>query len=313
MAKILFAHPLFLSKSPAELASASPYFPLGVLYLASYVRDAGHAVSIFDGTFAKDESAFAEALEHERPDGVGISALLPTRETALTLAQMACDRGALVLLGGPDPTLSPEVYATHAAVDLVVHHEGEQTVTAVLDRVDGGGLSASGLGARRLDDVALDPHPLAVEPGVAFLSGGELVINEPRPPIENLDSLPLPARDLIDMERYLEQWEETSGYSSLTITTSRGCPYGCEWCRAAVHGSGFRQRSPESVAAEMKALKERYPVTRLRMVDDVDGLDRAWLEAWADAAEELDAAIPFEALDDLERQDIPLLDVRDTL
>ena len=291
-------HPLFLSKSPAELASASPYFPLGLLYLAGYVRETGHDVAVFDGTFEADESSFAEALEREQPDAVGVSALLPTRAAALTLAQLAHDHGAAVLLGGPDPTATPEAYVSHPAVGVVVHHEGEQTVTALLELLDADELTS---------------QALASQPGVAFLGDGGPVVNEPRPPIENLDALPLPARDLIDMQRYLDQWEEVNGYSSLTITTSRGCPYGCEWCQDAVHGSGFRQRSPESVAAEMKNLKETYDITRLRMIDDVDGLDRSWLEAWAAASEELDAVIPFEALDDLTRQDIPLLDVRDSL
>ncbi len=298
MAKILFAHPLFLALSPAEQAAASPYFPLGILYLAGYVRSVGHEVAIFDGTFAPDESAFAEALDAERPDVVGVSALLPTRTMALKLAEMAKARDILVLVGGPDPTADPESYASEPSVDVVVHHEGEQTVARLLDILDGG----------RLDAAAL-----AVESGIAFRVDGELVVNEPRAPIENLDALPLPARDLIDMDRYLRAWEETSGYSSMTISTSRGCPYGCEWCRDAVHGRGFRQRSPESVAAEMQVLADTYDITRLRMVDDVDGIDRAWLEAWASAAEDLDAAIPFEALNDVARQDIPLLDVRDSL
>ena len=138
-------------------------------------------------------------------------------------------------------------------------------------------------------------------------------MNEPRPPIEDLDSLPLPARDLIDMDRYLSTWEETSGYASMTISVSRGCPYGCDWCRDSVHGTGFRQRSPESVAAEVRALQEAYPIDRLRVVDDVDGLDRAWIEDWAAEAERIDAAVPFEALNDLARRDLPLLDVRDSL
>ena len=298
MAKILLAHPLFLARSPAEQASASPYFPLGILYLAGYVRSVGHGVAVFDGTFAPDESAFADALDLERPDVVGISALLPTRAMALTLAEMAKQRDLVVVLGGPDPTAVPEVYTSDPSVDVVVHHEGEQTVARLLDLFDEG----------RLDTAAL-----MTEPGVAFRVDGEPMVNEPRPPIENLDALPLPARDLIDMNRYLRQWEETSGYSSLTISTSRGCPHNCEWCRDAVHGRDFRQRSPENVAAEMHALAAAYDITRLRMVDDVDGIDRAWLEAWAAAAEDIDAAFPFEALNDVTRQDIPLLDVRDSL
>ncbi len=298
MATILFAHPVFLARNPAEAAAASPYFPLGLLYLAAFVRDAGHHTAVFDGTFAADETAFADALDREAPDVVGISALMPTRDDALLLAKMAHDWGAVVIVGGPDPTSVPERYASDPSVDVVVHHEGEKTIAALLGLFDAG---------------LLDGAALAGQPGVAYQTAAGVVVNEPRSPIEDLDQLPLPARDLIDMDRYLETWRDTAGYSSLTIATSRGCPSGCGWCRHAVHGNGFRQRSPGSVAAEMKAIKDAYDVTRLRVVDDVDGLGRDWLEAWARESEAVGAAIPFEALGELSRTDIPLLDVRDAL
>lgn len=298
MAKILFCHPMFLSKSPDEQVSSSPYFPLGLLYLAGYVREQGHEVSMFDATFAADESAFSAALNAEKPDVVGISVLLPTRETALVLAQMAQAWGATVIVGGPDPTQSPADYLHYPQIDVVVHHEGEQTITALLNLADANNLTAAAL------------HQ---EQGVAFRDGDRFVVTQPRPPIENLDRLPRPARDLIDMSRYLNVWKETNGYSSLTISTTRGCPYGCDWCRDAVHGNEYRQRSPESVAAEVKLLKETYQIDRLRVVDDVDGISREWLEAWAETAVSLDAVIPFEGLNELKRQDIPMLDVRDSL
>ncbi len=298
MSKILFCHPLFLSKNPDEQGASSPYFPLGLLYLAGFVREQGHDVAIFDATFAEDESAFAEALQREAPDVVGISALLPTREMALILAQMAHEWGAVVVVGGPDPTKSPRIYASRPEVDVVVHHEGEQTIAALLALADSGDLTI---------------EALQDEPGVAYRKGGQIVVNEPRPPIENLDTLPLPARDLIDMDRYLNVWQEMNGYSSLTISTTRGCPYGCSWCRDAVHGNEFRRRSPESVAAEVKLLKETYQIDRLRIVDDVDGFDREWLEAWEESAVSIDGVVPFEGLNELERQDIPMLDVRDSL
>ena len=76
MAKLLLCHPVFLSLSPEEQASESPYFPLGLLYLASYVRENGHEVAVFDGTFETDETAFERRLAVEQPDAVGIAALL---------------------------------------------------------------------------------------------------------------------------------------------------------------------------------------------------------------------------------------------
>ncbi len=306
MATILLAHPLFLSKSPEENDLSSPYFPLGLLYLAAYVRERGHDVAIFDGTFCRDESEFSAALDAHNPDLVGISALQPTRDMALTLASIAAERGVPVIVGGPDPTVAPEPYLQRSGgasgeapvVDLVVHHEGEQTIARLADLVDRGELTL---------DHLID------EPGIAFRRDGRVVVNQPRLPIENLDELPLPARDLIDMDRYLKTWSQDQGYSSVTIATSRGCPFGCEWCRDAVHGDGFRQRSPESVAAEVAVLNERYDIERLRFIDDVDGIERDWFDRWADASRAVDTAIPFEPLSESERADLPLLDVRDSL
>ncbi len=299
MAKLLLCHPLFLSKSPEEQASGSPYFPLGLLYLAAYVRERGHQVSVFDGTFQEDERAFVQALEREKPDIVGISAVAPVREMALHLGALAHDRGVTVVFGGPDPTRDPAAYLAYPQVDLVVHHEGEMTLVILLDLLDCG---------------TFHPATIATEPGLAFRTEhGETIVNQPRPYLTNLDELPMPARDLIDMDRYLDSWRETNGYSSLTISTSRGCPYGCDWCHDAVHGAEFRQRSPESVAAEMKLLQETYDIDRLRLVDDVDGIERQWLEDWAAQVESAGVSLRFEALNDLERKDIPMLDVRDSL
>jgi radical SAM superfamily enzyme YgiQ (UPF0313 family) len=230
---------------------------------------------------------------------VGITALMPTKESALRLAQIAKTAETTVLLGGPDPTYNPEAYLEYPQVDVVIHHEGEITLISLLDLLDKGGITA---------------ESLAEEPGVAFRNeSGQTIVNRPRPYIKDLDSLPFPARDLIDMEKYLDTWKTQNGYKSLTLVTSRGCPYGCEWCQDAVHGQSYRQRSPENVVAELKQLKATYEIDRLRVVDDVDGIDRNWLEEWARTAEAQEAVIPFEALNDLARQDIPLLDVRDSL
>lgn len=296
---LLLANPLFLSQSEAERELMSPYFPLGLLYLAAYVREHGYDVAIFDGTFVEDEGAFVQALEQHNPRIVGLTALLPNRESVLRLAQAAKAFGSTVVVGGPDPTREPAIYLAEPGVDVVVHHEGEETLVELL-----GALGRDESGTVNLNAIR----------GLAFRGhDGEMIITPPRPYISNLDNLPLPARDLIDMDKYLDVWRDENGYASLSISVSRGCPYGCEWCQEAANGPDLRQRSPESVVSEMKALKETYRIDRLRVVDDVDGISRDWMEAWADVAEEADAVIPFEALYDLERQDIPMLDVRDSL
>ncbi len=299
MANVLLCNPMFLNQSAEEREASSPYFPLGLLYLAAYIRERGHQVAVFDGTFAEGEADFIQALKDMKPDVVGITALMPTKDAAMRLGQIAKEAGKKVFIGGPDPTYTPEDYLEHPQVDIVVHHEGEITLVTLLDLLDKGQFTAERLGD---------------EPGIAFRDeDGRPIVNRPRPYIQDLDSLPFPARDLIDMDKYLDTWREQNGYASLTLATARGCPYGCEWCQDAVYGQTYRQRSPENVTAELKQLKATYEIDRLRVVDDVDGIDREWLEAWAKTAEVQEAIIPFEALNDLERQDIPMLDVRDSL
>ena len=145
MAKIMLVNPLFLSRSPEERALKSPYFPLGLLYLAAYLRERNHEVALFDGTFEADESAFERALSAQKPDLVGITALLPIRESVLGLAQVAHDAGVPVIVGGPDPTREPKAYLSNTQVDIVVHHEGEETLLALLDHLDQGSLNSETL------------------------------------------------------------------------------------------------------------------------------------------------------------------------
>lgn len=295
MIDILLVNPVFLSHNDAERELMNPYFPLGLLYLAAFIRQGGFSVEIFDGTFLDGLEDFDHALERLSPRVVGITAVKPNREIALAVAEKAHALGTRVILGGPDPTYTPEIYLASPAVDIVVHHEGELTLLELLqtDQADG-------------DYKHID--------GIAFREeSGGVVKNPRRDFILNLDELPLPARDLIDMEKYLDVWREHNGYASLTISVARGCPFGCQWCQDAVHGPDLRQRSPASVVAEVKSLMEVYDIDRLRVIDDVDGLDRQWIVTWADLAEVQDAVLPFEALNDLQRQGIPMLDVRDSL
>jgi radical SAM superfamily enzyme YgiQ (UPF0313 family) len=155
---------------------------------------------------------------------------------------------------------------------------------------------------------------LAGMPGIAHRDeNGNVVVNPRRKYLLNLDELPPPARDMIDIEKYLQVWKEQNGYASLSISVSRGCPYGCQWCADAVHGQEFRIRSAESVVAEVKSLMQTYNIDRLRVVDDVDGIDANWISDWAAVAQDQQAVLPFEALYEVERREIPMLDIRDSL
>ena len=296
---ILLVNPVFLSQNEAERELMSPYFPLGLLYLGAFLRDRDFQVEIFDGTFMDGDQDFIKALEMHNPKMVGITAVKPNREMVLELAEMAKDSGSFVIVGGPDPTYTPEYYLCDHSVDLVVHHEGELTLVKILEAMkdDENGFSS-----------------LVGMPGIAHRDeNGNVVVNPRRKYLLNLDELPPPARDMIDIEKYLQVWKEQNGYASLSISVSRGCPYGCQWCADAVHGQEFRIRSAESVVAEVKSLMQTYNIDRLRVVDDVDGIDANWISDWAAVAQDQQAVLPFEALYEVERREIPMLDIRDSL
>src|SRR5688572_20370222 len=127
---LLLSHGFYLAADPAERRVMRPYPPLGILYVASHLKARGLHVSVFDSTFEKPE-AFEALLARERPPIVGLSANLLTRGSVLAMARMAHATGAMVVVGGPDPSNYPAEYLDHDA-DVVVIGEGELTMEAVV-------------------------------------------------------------------------------------------------------------------------------------------------------------------------------------
>lgn len=224
---ILLVKPVFLKQNTAERELMSPYFPLGLFYLAAFLRERSFQVDILDGTFQEGPEDFQKALRRLKPKTVGFSVVQPNRNMALALARKAKENGATVIFGGPDPTLYPHKYLLEADIDFVVHHEGELTISELLEHLlnpssNGNGLSQiEGIGFRTAED--------------------EVVITPRRSYVLNLDELPQPARDMVNMYQYLQVWREQNGYASLTISILRGCPYGCEWCCRPVELDGSPQ------------------------------------------------------------------------
>lgn len=270
---VLFVNPFFLKESTMEQEWMMPYFPLGLLYLAAVSRESGHDVAVFDGTFASGDADFQAALMHHQPQVVCFASLITLRPRALHLAAIAQDYGAKVVFGGPDPSQEPTAYLDVSSI--VVRGEGERTL---------------------LDLLAQSDRDFSTVPGIAYLADGELIQTTDRKPISNLDRLPLPARDLIGVNPYLDAWRDAHGYTSLSLTVSRGCPYGCEYCQSYTTAIHFRQRSIENVVDEMKYLESTYGPDRFRLVDDLSGLGADWLRDLGLAMQAAGITTPYEGL-----------------
>ncbi len=240
MAHILLTHGYFLSEDEKERQIMKPYPPLGLLYLSAYLKRQGHSVEVYDSTFGTVQ----ELLQKIRsaPGGLlGIYTNLITRRAVLRIIQAAREVNSTVILGGPESANYTAEYLA-AGADVIVLGEGETTLAELVATL-----------------ASRSPRELQGVRGIVFRnSAGEVVRTAERPKINDLDSLPMPDREAIDHQRYLDTWRTHHGASSVNLITARGCPYKCTWCSHAVYGYSHRRRSPANVADEVAWIVERF-------------------------------------------------------
>jgi anaerobic magnesium-protoporphyrin IX monomethyl ester cyclase len=280
-ASVLLTHSYHLAHDVKQWRKMQPYPPLGTLYAATSLREAGLSVAVFDPMFADPMTGFAAALEQHQPKIVVIyeddfnfvtkMCLTHMRELAFALAGLAQQHGCKVIAHGSDATDHPDAFLAHG-VDYVLNGEAEHTLTSLCET-----LLQSG-----------EPKAL---PGL--VQGSRNTSATPPPHNPYWADLPLAARDLIDLAPYREAWVSAHGTFSTNVVASRGCPFRCNWCAKPISGSRFQLRPAEAVANELRQLKEQYGVEHIWFGDDVFALDRHWVEAFATAVEKRGRPLPF--------------------
>jgi len=302
MTDILFGQSYYLKFDEKLLEAMQPYPPLGSLYAASLTRNRGYQVAFFDAMLAQSEAEWDQALVDHKPtfavlfednfNYLSKMCLLRMREAAYTMIRLARRRGCIVIAGGADATDHPEAYLD-AGVHYVLLGEGEQTLLELLDKVSGKvdvPLEAiNGLAYKR-ENLAQENHDRKGVPATQFTRTPR------RQDIKDLDSLPLPAWDLVDVDRYRNIWKKRHGYFSINMVTTRGCPYHCNWCAKPIWGQRYNIRSPENVTAEMVWIDKHYHPDHVWFMDDIFGLRPGWLSRFADLLEQNHLIIPFKCL-----------------
>jgi len=268
-----------------------PYPPLATALTAALVRRSGRNVALFDAMLSRGEEEFEADLWRVRPGIVGIlednfnfltkMCTQRNREAAVRLVRSAKAAGARVAVNGSDAADDPSFYLDVGA-DAVILGETEQTFLALVEAWE----------RDRDADLAGIPG-LALPSGSVRAAGSAAVRTAPRPFVDDLDSLPMPAWDLVDVGRYRDAWTNAHGRFSWNMVTTRGCPYRCNWCAKPVYGTRYAQRSPGNVAEEMRLLKETIRPDHLWFADDIFGLSYRWIELFADEVLCRDASIPF--------------------
>lgn len=272
MQKILFSHSYFLRFDPKQWATGQPYAPLGTLYAAALTREHGCEVSFFDTMFVRQPEEIITQIEKQGSDIFVIyddgfnyltkMCLTNMREAAFKMIQIAKERGCTVIISSSDSTDRFEMYLDKGA-DFILLGEAEMTLLALTDSINKN-----------------ENNFFSIE-GLAFKHNNAVVKTVRRSVLKELDTLPFPAWDLIDMEPYRNMWLKHTGYFSMNMGTTRGCPFKCNWCAKPIYGNRYNSRSPENVVAELKMLKEKYRFDHIWFCDDIFGLKPGWVDRFA--------------------------------
>ena len=235
-----------------DLIVIPPLPPTDLLYLAAIAEKTGYEAKVKDysqgGDLLKDVQEFA-------PNYIVANIAMPTYKTdmeALARIKQTLPAIKIIVKGAPFLTYNTNVTYENPFVDYVIYGEAELTLKDILDGVPNEEI----LGICYTDD------------------NMQSVKNDPRPFIEDLDSLPFPARHLVDNSVYKRP---DNGKVQAVIKVSRGCPYHCFFCLATpVSGANVRKRSAENIIAEIKECVEKYNITNFIFWSDIFNIDRDW-------------------------------------
>jgi anaerobic magnesium-protoporphyrin IX monomethyl ester cyclase len=270
--KVLFTHSYFLKFDAKQYRTAMPYPPLGTLYTMAFLRKYGYEVKLFDTMFCDSAKDIQSTIDSWQPD-IFVSyddgfnyltkmCLTNMREACFEMQQYARSKNCKVITCSSDSADHFEKYLEHGAHAIAIG-EGEQTVLE---------LCSAFKNNSTIGEIA----------GIAYLKNGESHKTVKRQLIKDLDQLPQPAWDLLDITPYKNMWLSHHGYFSLNFVTTRGCPYKCNWCAKPIYGNRYHSHSPEKIVKEIKKWQQAFGFSHVWFADDIFGLKPSWVIEFAE-------------------------------
>lgn len=254
MSKILLIKPRFLTPEFCAITQ-----PLGLLYIASTLKEAGHEPRIHDCALDhKDLQVLRKIILNWEPNFIGISIMVTDVEQTKRIMSLIREilSDVPITLGGPWPSANPEDALKKLKADFVVIGEGEFVFPDLVDAINNG---------RPTENIS----------GTASMINGNIKINQGRYLTEDeLNNLPFPAWELLDHKLYARMPSMACVIFRpyMSLLTSRGCSYQCAYCHQTM-GKTFRKRSAESVLSEMEVLRFKYGFKEFEFVDDCFNFD----------------------------------------
>jgi radical SAM superfamily enzyme YgiQ (UPF0313 family) len=280
---ILLTHSYFLQFDTKQKKLGQPYAPLGTLYAAAVLRQHGFPVSFFDVMFAENADDIIPTLRHQQStffviydDGFNYltkMCLTNMREAAFRMIALAKERGCVVIVSSSDSTDHFAKYLQEGA-DYILLGEAEQTLVDLLQCIEENG------------------EPGTIQ-GIAYRKEEQIVQTSKRAVLKELDLLPFPAWDLLNIEPYRKSWMKHAGYFSINVSTTRGCPFKCNWCAKPIYGNRYNARSPQNVVDELLMLKAKFNYDHIWFCDDIFGLKPGWVQAFAELVQKHGLKLKF--------------------
>ena len=252
-----------LINPPTRSLSLRP--PLGLMYISSYLSQHNIDNHVIDQKGDIPEDVLIDRLVKETvdvgPDHVGISCLTTDVPCVFKMAKdiKAELPRTKITVGGVHPTMFPDQMLADENIDYVVLGEGEEIFYDIV-----------------CSNESTDLHSVT---GIAFKDNGKIVVNMRRGSIENLDDLPMPAFDKINMDFYLQpniHLVRGIPLRGFYFFSTRGCPYGCRFCVSKnVFGRTIRYRSPLKVVDEIEYVYKKYNIDAFYLFDDTFGVRKS--------------------------------------
>lgn len=227
--------------------------PLGIAYLAAVLEKNSFPVQILDAAVEElDMEETVEIIRASQCDVLGLTSTSNFFCNALELAARAKKAlpKLITVIGGPHATRNYESTAGRPEFDYVCVGEGEETCLEFLETLRSGGA-------------------MRQVRGLAYQENGKVLVTEPRPLIQDMDSIPMPARRMLPLKKYVPQPNDGPFLPKFAMITSRGCPYGCIFCDHGAFGNKYRSFSAKRIVAEMRDLIENFGAKDIAFVDSL--------------------------------------------
>lgn len=232
------------------------YPPLGLIALAAYLQQGGHDVSLYDANIegGKIEDAL-NLVKIQSPQIIGIGAMSVNMSKSLQLAEAikSFSKDIITVIGGIHPTVEPQQALQNPSIDFVIRGEGESTMTELL----------TALQKKKTQKKKTDFEKIL---GLGFKKNNQIIINPPRELIPDLNPLPIPAYNLLNIKKYRAPYASRAPY--MIMTRSRGCPFNCTFCGVKkMFGRRYRVQSPERSIKEVDYLVNKLGVKEIGFKD----------------------------------------------